>query len=90
VLPIKNYGNQTLLRIESPRIELEQTCITIHDRPNCPYSGSRQRLKLLCDPATTITALSKIGIEVDDTLAFTDINGITWQLGDTQKRRLDS
>jgi len=91
VMQLNNYNNMTLLRIESPRVEIEQTCIEIHDRPNRQYSSERQRLRLVCDLDSTVSALNRAGIEIcSDSHEFTDINGINWQLSDHQKRCLTS
>lgn len=90
VLRVKNYDDMTLLRIESPRVEIEQTCIEINDRPNRPYISNRQRLRLVCDLTATTDALAKAGIEVGDNYVFTDINGVSWQLSDVLKRRLEN
>mgnify|MGYP000867185330 CR=1 FL=1 len=90
VMRVKDYNQVTLLRIESPRVEIEQTCIEIVDRPNRPYSSTRQRLRLICDLAETSKALAIAGIEVADNHEFTDINGVSWQLSDRLNRHLDS
>ncbi len=90
VLRVKNYDNMTLLRIESPRVEIEQTRIEITDRPNRPYNSDRQRLRLVCDLAATSDSLAKAGIEVGENYDFTDINGVSWQLSDILKRRLEN
>ena len=90
VLRVKDYDKMTLLRIESPRVEIEQTCIEINDRPNRPYNSNHQRLRLICDLETTAVALARAGIEVGENLEFTDINGVSWQLSDRLKRRLEN
>jgi hypothetical protein len=91
VMQLSDYESMTLLRIESPRVEIEQTCIEIHDRPNRQYSSERQRLRLICDLASTTAALDRAGIEISsDSHEFIDINGINWQLSDQQKRCLQT
>jgi len=91
VMQLSDYESMTLLRIESPRVEIEQTCIEIHDRPNRQYSSERQRLRLVCDLASTTAALDRAGIEISsDSHEFIDINGINWQLSDQQKRCLQT
>jgi uncharacterized glyoxalase superfamily protein PhnB len=90
VMRVKDYNQMTLLRIESPRVEIEQTCIEIIDRPNRPYSNTRQRLRLICDLTETSKALAQAGIEVGKNHEFTDINGVSWQLSEQLNRRLDS
>ncbi|PKL48051.1 MAG: hypothetical protein CVV42_11255 [Candidatus Riflebacteria bacterium HGW-Riflebacteria-2] len=90
VLRVRDYNNMTLLRIESPRVEIEQTCIEIIDRPNRPYSSNRQRLRLICDLTDTTEALTRAGVEVGENHEFTDINGVSWQLSDRLKRQLDN
>ncbi|MBU1108727.1 MAG: hypothetical protein KKB51_18775 [Candidatus Riflebacteria bacterium] len=91
VIRMQDYDNMTLLRVESPRIEIEQTCIEIYDRPNRPYSNSRQKLRLICDVEPTVAALNQAGIATDaDNLEFTDINGISWQLSDHKKRYIET
>ena len=91
VTRIRDYDNLTLLRVESPRVEIEQTCIEICDRPNRPYSNSRQKLRLICDIEPTVAALNRAGIITDaENLEFTDINGISWQLTDRQKHCLET
>lgn len=90
VVRVKDCDSMALLRIESPRVEIEQTCIEINDRPNRPYSGYRQKLRLICDLATTADKLAQAGIELSAEQEFTDINGIAWQLSDRQKRFLEA
>lgn len=90
VLSVGNYQEKTLLRIESPRVEIEQTCIEIIDRPNRPYRNDRQRLRLICDLVETTQALTDAGVELSDNNEFTDINGVSWQLSDRLRRRLES
>ena len=91
VVPLSQYEDMTLLRIESPRVEIEQTCIEIHDRPNRQYNCERQRLRLVCDLASTKAALDRAGITISsDSNEFADINGIYWQLSDLQKRCFNS
>lgn len=90
VVRLKDYDSMALLRIESPRVEIEQTCIEINDRPNRPYNGYRQKLRLICDLETTASELARAGIELSSEQEFTDINGISWQLSDSQKRCLEA
>ena len=90
VLRVGNYQEMTLLRIESPRVEIEQTCIEIIDRPNRPYRNDRQRLRLICDLAETTRALADAGVEISDNNEFTDINGVSWQLSDRLRRQLEN
>lgn len=91
VINMRDYDNMTLLRLESPRIEVEQTCIEIYDRPNRPYRNNHQKLRLICDIEPTVAALNQAGIATDaENLHFTDINGISWQLSDRQKRCLET
>ncbi|MGM0600135.1 MAG: hypothetical protein ACQETH_10010 [Candidatus Rifleibacteriota bacterium] len=83
-----NEFGATVLRLESPSIEINSTRILIKDRKTKSYNQTTQRLKLCCDNLEIFRKrLFKEKIEVFNNsgkLSFIDLNGINWDIYEKQ------
>jgi len=92
VAVLEDYANYRLLRLESPRIEVSSTTVTILDRPSKNFRRETHRLCLVCDNTeTTLGKLMQEGIEAEEEHGywhFTDINGLDWRLSQISRQTL--
>jgi len=91
---IHQLGNQygmSIIRLESPAIEIDSTVVATFDRPDSNFRRHNQQLRLVCNLEKTLDALAKHGIEVKEesgTYHFIDVNGLTWNLSDISRRSI--
>lgn len=92
VAVLAEYANYRLLKLESPRIEVSSTTVTILDRPSKNFRRETHRLCLVCDNAEqTVTRLMQQGIDAEEENGywhFTDINGLEWRLSQLSRQTL--
>lgn len=92
---IQNLGNKhglTLFKLESRRIEVEETIIQIRDRLKKCFNASKQRLRLVCSLKDTVEKLKNNGAAISEAMGcctVSDPNGIEWQLSDINERSLN-
>lgn len=74
----------SILRLESPHIEVNTTEIKIRDRNSSNFTGVTQRLKLHCkdlqEMKTKLLGERIQTFESEGKLSFLDFNGINWDL----------
>lgn len=91
---IHQLGNQygmSIIRLESPAIEIDSTLVATFDRPGSNFRQHNQRLRLVCDLEKTLHALAQHGVQVAEengSYRFTDVNGLTWHLSDRNRRTI--
>jgi catechol 2,3-dioxygenase-like lactoylglutathione lyase family enzyme len=82
--PVSETSTMTLLRLESPSIEVNSTEVLIRDRQQSNFFSTSQQLRLRC--ANIELLKEKLlerriqTIENNGKLSFLDPNGINWDL----------
>ena len=81
---VENNRAQALLRLESPKIEVNCTETRISDRPGKARSQINQRLKFWCTDADELKVRLKDNriavFENSGRASFLDLNGINWDI----------
>ncbi|NCB37819.1 MAG: hypothetical protein EOM80_03540 [Erysipelotrichia bacterium] len=93
VQTIGQLDGHAVLRLDSPRIEIDSTLVATFDRGVQQFSQHNQRLRLICKTLeNTISELNRHGVSItssdDGKYEFVDMNGLNWHLSDLNGRKL--